>query len=118
MIIGLNVVLPWLLGTIEPLADAIVAGFDTRTETLFDAIVGCFAPTGRLPLTFPIDDDAIAVDDLGICASPNDVPGYAKEAHMNGRPYVYVDADDNRYLLGHGLSYDETDIQPATGGSR
>ncbi len=107
VIIGLNVGLPWLLGTLEPLADALVAGFDTRTEALFDAIVGAFAPTGRLPLTFPIDDAAIAVDEDGLCASPNDVPGYVKERHMAGRPYVYVDSDGNRYELGHGLRYPE-----------
>ena len=105
VVIGLNVVLPWLLGNVEPLADALVAGFDTRTEALFDIIVGAFPPSGRLPLTFPIDNEAIAVDEHGTCASPNDVPGHDKEAHMNGRPYVYVDTDSNQYRLGHGLSY-------------
>jgi beta-glucosidase len=105
VVIGLNVVLPWLLGNVEPLADALVAGFDTRTEALFDVIVGAFAPSGRLPLTFPMDNQAIAVDDHGICASPNDVPGYDKEVYMDGRPYVYVDTDGNQYRLGHGLSY-------------
>jgi beta-glucosidase len=106
VVVALNVTMPWLLGTVEPLADALVAGFDTRTETVFDAIVGGFAPTGRLPLTFPIDDAAIAVDDLGRCASPNDVPGYDKERYMDGRPYVYIDGDGNRYQLGHGLALD------------
>jgi beta-glucosidase len=106
VIISVDVVLPWLLGTLEPLADALLAGFDTRLEAVFEAIVGVFGPTGRLPLTFPIDEDAIAVDEHGICASPNDVPGYAKEQHMGGRPYVYVDADGHRYELGHGLTYD------------
>jgi beta-glucosidase len=106
VVIGLNVILPWLLGNVEPLADALVAGFDTRTEALFDVIVGDVAPTGRLPLTFPVDGDAVAVDENGTCASPNDVPGYDKEAYMNGRAYVYVDADSNHYQLGHGLSYD------------
>jgi beta-glucosidase len=105
VVIGLNVVLPWLLGNVEPLADALVAGFDTRTEALFDVMVGAFPPSGRLPLTFPIDNEAIAVDEHGICASPNDVPGYDKEAYMDGRPYVYVDTDGNQYRLGHGLSY-------------
>ena len=104
LVIGLNVKQPWLLGNVEPLADALVAGFDTRTETLFDAIVGAFAPTGRLPLTFPINNAVIAVDEHGLCASPNDVPGYDKERYMNGRPYVYTDSDGNRYQLGHGLS--------------
>jgi beta-glucosidase len=105
LVIGLNVVLPWLLGNVEPLADALVAGFDTKTEALFAVIVGDAAPSGRLPLTFPIDNTAIAVYEKGICASPNDVPGYAKEKFMDGRPYVYIDADGNRYQLGHGLAY-------------
>ena len=104
VVVGLNVVLPWLLGNVEPLA--LVAGFDTRTEALFDVIVGAHAPTGRLPLTFPVNAAAVAVDDDGRCASPNDVPGYDKETYMDGRPYVYVDTDGNRYRLGHGLSYD------------
>ena len=105
LIVGLNVILPWLLGNVEPLADALVAGFDTKTEALFAVIVGDAAPSGRLPLTFPIDNAAIAVDEFGICASPNDVPGYDKEKFMDGRQYVYVDADGNRYQLGHGLAY-------------
>ena len=104
VVIGLNITLPWLLGNVEPLADALVAGFDTRTEALFEAIVGTFGPTGRLPLTFPIDNAAIAVDEHGTCASPNDVPGYDKELYMDGRPYVYTDSDGNRYQLGHGLA--------------
>jgi beta-glucosidase len=105
LVIGLNVILPWVLGNIEPLADGLVAGFDTRTEALFEVIVGNVAPSGRLPLTFPRNSDAIAVDESGMCASPNDVPGYDKETYMEGRPYVYVDSDGNNYRLGHGLSY-------------
>jgi beta-glucosidase len=105
LVIGLNVMLPWLLVNVEPLADALLAGFDSRTEALFEVIVGKVAPSGRLPLTFPCDLDAVAVDENGICASPNDVPGYDKEAYMDGRPYVYVDTDGNKYRLGHGLSY-------------
>lgn len=105
LVIGLNVILPWLLGNVEPLADGLVAGFDTRTEALFEVIVGDVAPSGRLPLTFPCGSEAIAVDENGICASPNDVPGYDKEAYMAGRPYVYVDTDGNNYRLGYGLSY-------------
>ena len=97
--------MPWLLGNVEPLADAMVAGFDTRIEAMFEVIVGNVAPSGRLPLTFPRDAAAVAVDDNGICASPNDVPGYDKEAYMDGQPYVYVDTDGNRYRLGHRLTY-------------
>lgn len=106
LVIGLNALFPWLLGSIEPLADALLVGFETEYGTMVDAMLGEFAPTGKLPITFPIDADAIAVDEDGRCASPNDVPGFAKEKHMDGRPYVYVDADGNRYELGHGLTYD------------
>src|SRR5699024_2648894 len=45
-------------------------GFDTRYETMVEAALGGFEPTGRLPITFPCDASAIAVDDRGVCASP------------------------------------------------
>ncbi|HJB11874.1 MAG TPA: glycoside hydrolase family 3 protein [Candidatus Brachybacterium merdavium] len=105
LVIGLNAMFPWLLDSIEPIADALLIGFDTRYETMVEAALGGFEPTGRLPITFPCDASAIAVDDRGVCASPNDVPGFAKEQHMGGRPYVYVDADGSRYQLGHGLGW-------------
>jgi beta-glucosidase len=105
LVVGLNAVMAWLPGTLETLADAFVVGFDTRRETVVDAILGEFSPTGRLPLTFPISQEAIAVDEDGICASPNDVPGYAKEQHMDGRPYVYVDSEGGRWASGFGLEY-------------
>ena len=105
LIIGLNIMLPWLPGNLEPLADGLVAGFETRTEALFEVIIGGYPPTGVLPLSLPIDEAAIAVDEDGRCASPNDVPGYDKERFMEGRRYVYVDADQNRYVSGFGLRY-------------
>lgn len=108
MVIGLNAMYPWLLDEIEPISDALLIGFDTRYETMVETALGGFAPTGTLPITFPIDATAIAVDENGVCASPNDVPGFAKEQHMDGRPYVYVDADSNRYELGHGLRYEQS----------
>ena len=105
VVVALNIFLPWVLTDLEPLADAILAGFETDEDALLEAALGVFAPTGKLPLTLPASDDAIAVDENGICASPNDVPGYDKERYMDGRPYVYTDADGNRYQLGHGLTY-------------
>ncbi|HEX7352875.1 glycoside hydrolase family 3 protein [Brachybacterium sp.] len=107
LVVGLNTLFPWLLDGIEPLADALLMGFETDYGIMVEAILGEFSPTGQLPITFPIDAAAIAVDEEGRCASPNDVPGYAKEEHMGGRPYVYVDADGNRYRLGHGLTYED-----------
>jgi beta-glucosidase len=105
MVVALDAKFPWLLDGVEPLADALLVGFDTDRDVLVDAVLGEFAPTGKLPITFPIDAAALAVDEDGRCASPNDVPGFAKEQHMDGRPYVYVDTDGNRYALGHGLTW-------------
>jgi hypothetical protein len=34
----------------------------------------------------PVVSDSFAVDENGICASPNDVPGFDKEKFMAGRP--------------------------------
>jgi beta-glucosidase len=104
MVVALDAKFPWLLDGVEPLADALLVGFDTDRDVLVDAVLGEFAPTGKLPITFPIDAAALAVDEDGRCASPNDVPGFAKEQHMDGRPYVYVDTDGNRYALGHGVT--------------
>lgn len=105
LVAALDAKFPWILDGVEPLADALLVGFDTDHGILVDAAFGGFAPTGKLPITFPIDQAALAVDEEGRCASPNDVPGFAKEQHMDGRPYVYVDADQNRYELGHGLTW-------------
>src|SRR5699024_360521 len=105
LVIGLNAMFPWLLDSIEPIADALLIGFDTRYETMVEAALGGFEPTGRLPITFPCDASAIAVDDRGVCASPNDVPGFAKEQHRGVRPYVYVESNGSRCQLGRGLGW-------------
>ena len=105
LVIGLNALFPgcWMRSNRSPTPSWSVS--ETDYPVMVEAMLGEFAPTGKLPLTFPIDAAAIAVDDNGRCASPNDVPGFAKEKHMGGRPYVYVDSDGNRYQLGHGLTY-------------
>ena len=106
VIVSVNVSLPWILDDVEPLADALVAGFSTFYRGQYDVLTGAFAPTGRLPITLPASEAVIAVDAEGRCASPNDVPGYDKHLHMaDGQTYAYVDADGNTYRLGHGLGY-------------
>lgn len=103
VVVILDVALSWIPQNVEPLADALLAGFDTRHDVLVDAVFGGFTPTGKLPLSLPASEEVVAVDADGICASPNDVPGYDKEKYMNGRQYVYVDSDGNRYVSGFGL---------------
>lgn len=103
LVVSVNVVLPWLLDEVEPLADALVASFDTYETAVMDVVCGRAPARGHLPLTLPAGPEAIAVDEHGICASPNDVPGYDKERYMDGRRYAYVDAAGNTYRLGFGL---------------
>ena len=82
VIMHVNLNLPYLLTNVEPLADAVTVGFDSFSRAAFDVIKGEAAPVGKLPITLPGSDAAIAVDENGICASPNDVPGYDKAKYM------------------------------------
>lgn len=42
------------------------------------------------------------VGENGICAPPNDVPGYGKEFYLD-RPYTYEDSQGNKYGYGFGF---------------
>ena len=65
-----------------------------------------------MPVTLPKDDSVLAVNENGVCVSPNDVPGYDKDIYMpedmkdeNGKAYAYRDMAGNYYELNFGLSY-------------
>lgn len=104
-IVSLNFTLPWLVGTIEPYTDVLIASFDAFEDSLFRLISGEVSPKGALPLTLPAGDAVIEVTD-GVSVSPNDVPGYAKEQYMpEGMQYAYRDEDGNDYRLGFGLGF-------------
>ena len=112
VITNVNFQLVWILGNVEPYADALLAGFDTFTDATIDVITGVYSPTGVLPLTLPKDDSVIAVDENGDCISPNDVPGYAKDSYMpdemkdeNGKAYAYRDSEGHYYESEFGLSF-------------
>ncbi|MDO5682628.1 MAG: glycoside hydrolase family 3 N-terminal domain-containing protein [Propionibacteriaceae bacterium] len=106
VVVSVNVSLPWILDDVEPLADALVAGFSTFYGPQFEVLTGAQPAHGKLPITLPASEAVIAVDADGVCVSPNDVPGYAKEQYMpDGLTYAYVDSDGNTYRLGHGLRY-------------
>ncbi|QIK71116.1 glycoside hydrolase family 3 protein [Propioniciclava coleopterorum] len=106
VVLSVNLAMPWILDDVEPLADALVAGFSTFFDAQFDVLTGASAPHGRLPITLPASEAVIAVDEQGRCASPNDVPGFAKQQYMpEGSTYAYRDADGNDYVLGHGLTW-------------
>ena len=112
VITNINFPLAWMVGNVEPCADALTAGFDTYPSATLDVIFGRFEPIGRLPITLPRGDEVLAVNADGICASPNDVPGYDKDQYMadslkdeNGKAYAYRDAAGNYYELNFGLRY-------------
>lgn len=109
---NLNISLAWQPGSLEPLCDALTAGFDTCPDATLDVMRGRFAPVGKLPLTLPRGDEVLAVNADGVCISPNDVPGYDKDKYMpdalkdeNGKAYAYRDAAGRYYEYGFGLSY-------------
>ena len=106
VVMHVNLNLPFLLTNVEPLADALSVGFCTFGQAAMDVLSGRAAPVGKLPITLPGSDAAIAVDENGICASPNDVPGYDKAKYMkDGLSYAYKDAAGNEYLYGFGLTW-------------
>lgn len=109
---NLNISLAWQPGSLDPLCDALTAGFDTYPDATLDVMRGRFAPMGKLPLTLPRGDEVLAVNADGVCISPNDVPGYDKDKYMpdalkdeNGKAYAYRDAAGRYYEYGFGLSY-------------
>lgn len=112
VVTNLNITLAWMPGHAEANCDALTAGFSTDVEAVLDVWFGRFAPTGKLPLTLPRGDEVLAVNADGVCVSPNDVPGYDKDAYMpdalkdeNGKAYAYRDAAGNYYEMGFGLRY-------------
>jgi len=112
VVANVNFTLAWQLGNVEPFCDALTAGFDTYPSATLDVMFGRFAPMGRMPITLPRGDEVLAVDENGVCISPNDVPGYDKDKHMpdhlkdeNGKAYAYRDAHGNYYELNFGLNY-------------
>lgn len=106
LIVSVNSTMPWLLDSVEKYADGFFSHFETYTNAQLDVMIGRVSPVGKLPFTFPKSEGVIAVDDKGVCISPNDVPGYDKDKYMpDGLTYAYEDEGGNIYKLGHGLSY-------------
>lgn len=89
-----NVTNPWLLGEIEPHAEAVAVTFEIAPENLIRSLAGeDGGPRGTLPLTFP--KTAASFENSG-----RDVPG-----KFLGEDYAYVDRDGNVYAYDYGLTY-------------
>lgn len=112
---------PWILSNMEPYCDVLLGTFSTSDAAIAQVVAGTYAPTGKLPITMVADASVIALveTDLDgeiwdVCVSPNDVPGYVKDQHMDkavldaspSGSYAYKDADGNMYISGFGLTFE------------
>ncbi len=80
---------PTVMSEIEPLADAILVGFDVQTQAYMDIISGNFEPSGLLPLQLPANMDAV-------------------ETHCEDKPRdieCYRDADNHVYDFAFGMNW-------------
>ncbi|MGN0223909.1 MAG: glycoside hydrolase family 3 C-terminal domain-containing protein, partial [Muribaculaceae bacterium] len=80
---------PTVMAEIEPLADAILVGFDVQAQVYMDLISGAAEPSALLPLQLPADMRAV-------------------EEHCEDRPRdirCYRDADGNIYDFAFGLNF-------------
>lgn len=73
----------------EASSDAIIAGFGTSDQALFDVALGLYEPQGRLPIQFPANMDTVEaqLEDVAKDVTP------------------YTDANGNAYDYGFGLNY-------------
>lgn len=80
---------PTVMSEIEPLADAILVGFDVQAQAYMDIISGNFEPSGLLPLQLPVSMDAV-------------------EKHCEDKPRdieCYRDADNHVYDFAFGMNW-------------
>ena len=112
VIANINFPLAWLVGNVETHVDALTAGFETYPAATLAVMFGKFSPVGKMPFTLPKGDEVLAVNENGVCISPNDVPGFDKDQYMpdsmkdeNGKAYAYRDANGSYYELNFGLTY-------------
>ena len=85
-----------------------------------DVLSGAYNPTGKMSLTMVSSPEVIRIEEKEldgvmreVCVSPNDVPGYDKDAYIDpeilanvkGGSYAYCDEDGNYYRSGFGLNY-------------
>ena len=90
-ILAINFSSPWVLDELEgDPTKTVLATFGTTTNALLDIVSGSYKPTGKLPFTIPVSQQAVA-------ESKSNVPG-GREA--NG--YAL-------FKFGDGLSYDSVD---------
>ena len=89
LIVAINMLNPTVMSEIEPLADAILVGFDVQSQAIMDIVAGHYEPQGRLPFQLPASMSAV-------------------ERHFEDRPLdieCYRDADGNVYDFAFGMGW-------------
>ncbi len=89
VIVVINMSNPTVPAEFEPIADAILVGFNVQTQAFVDICTGEHEPAGLLPFEMPASMDAV-------------------EMHCEDRPHditPYTDADGNTYSFGFGLDW-------------
>lgn len=90
-ILAINYTNPWVIDEIYnkssiPRFKGVIATFGTTPDALLDVITGKFDPTGKMPFTTPVSEQAVA-------NQKEDVPGY-----LEGAGYAL-------FKWGEGMSY-------------
>lgn len=72
----MNYTNPWVIDEIYKMSDphhpkAVLATFNTTPEAILDIVMGKFNPTGKMPFTTPVSEEAVQ-------KQLSDVPGYLK----------------------------------------
>ncbi|QJD81430.1 glycoside hydrolase family 3 protein [Spirosoma rhododendri] len=67
-VLAINFSSPWVLSEIEGDAKTVLATFGTTPDALLDIVGGTYKPTGKLPFTIPVSQQAVA-------DNKSDVPG-------------------------------------------
>jgi beta-glucosidase len=86
-VVAINYTSPWVISEIDKgNTKTILATFGTTPEALLDVVSGAFNPTGKMPFTTPVSDQAVL-------ENKSDVPG-----HMEPKGYAL-------FKFGDGISY-------------
>lgn len=89
VIVAVDLVAPMVFGEVEPIADAVMVGFEIQKQAYMDMIFGEDEPSGLLPFQLPADMDSVEIQ-------LEDVPRDCK---------CYSDECGNVYDFAYGLNY-------------
>jgi beta-glucosidase len=89
LILCVNAKSPFVPAEMEPLANALLVGFDVSSQAVLEVVSGAAEPHGRLPFTMPRDMETVERN--------------AEDAPFDLQPYV--DSEGNAYDFGFGLKW-------------